>query len=382
MQSILKDKNILIISPNFWGDVRLSKHHYALELAKLGAKVYFLNPPSREIKTMLITTSGNITVIDFKIYIPGRLKKIFPKFFYMYMNSIVKKISQILRDDIYMTLDFSNDLTFSENKENYFKAKYNIFFPVDNPSKNYCKKSKNISDYYFSVSNQILNLIEKGDVNYYIIGHSLSNQFLGKKYIPTKYSYSNSNYNFCYVGNFLMNNIDYYSLLKIVKFNEHVNFHFVGPHDTADRNNNLGVQKLNTNYVNELKSMKNTIFHGIKTGEELKSLCRPFDGMLVCYFEIGKNPNACFNSHKILEYLSMGKVVISNYFEDYKDLNGKYIFMPNKNHSSEDYLNNFNETLNNIKYHNKEECQTKRAKYVRNKSYRKAISLILNLVIN
>ena len=49
----LKNKIILIISPNFWGDIHLTKHSYALEISKLGANVYFLNPPSRNFKGYL-----------------------------------------------------------------------------------------------------------------------------------------------------------------------------------------------------------------------------------------------------------------------------------------------------------------------------------------
>ena len=52
--------------------------------------------------------------------------------------------------------------------------------------------------------------------------------------------------------------------------------------------------------------------------------------MFLCYFEFGSNKNAPVNSHKILEFLALGKVVISNYFEDYKSYNDELIFMPEK----------------------------------------------------
>ena len=43
---------------------------------------------------------------------------------------------------------------------------------------------------------------------------------------------------------------------------------------------------------------------------------------------------------KILEFLALGKVVISNYFEDYKSYNDELIFMPEKNHTSDQYIKN------------------------------------------
>ena len=41
----LRNKTILILSPQAWGTMFLSKHHYAVELARLGNRVYYLNPP-------------------------------------------------------------------------------------------------------------------------------------------------------------------------------------------------------------------------------------------------------------------------------------------------------------------------------------------------
>ena len=41
----LTNKNILLISPEPWDHIFVSKHHYAVHLAKRGNKVFFLNPP-------------------------------------------------------------------------------------------------------------------------------------------------------------------------------------------------------------------------------------------------------------------------------------------------------------------------------------------------
>ena len=53
----LKNKTILIISPERWGTNFVSKHHYALELAK-NNNVYFLNPDGTE--KARFKTGGNI----------------------------------------------------------------------------------------------------------------------------------------------------------------------------------------------------------------------------------------------------------------------------------------------------------------------------------
>ena len=43
----LENLNILIISPQKWGKMKLSKHHYATTLAE-NNNVYYLNPPSNK----------------------------------------------------------------------------------------------------------------------------------------------------------------------------------------------------------------------------------------------------------------------------------------------------------------------------------------------
>ena len=118
LRSFLNKKNVLIISPNFWGNVHITKYHYSLELHKLGANIFYLNPPSRSLGAFLKTTEifKNFKVIDFQLHIPGRIKNYFPKLYYYYMGLIVKRISAIADNDIFLSIDFSRDLPFSKQK--------------------------------------------------------------------------------------------------------------------------------------------------------------------------------------------------------------------------------------------------------------------------
>ena len=44
----LKNKKILLISPQSWGTMFVAKHHYAIELAKLGNEVYFFESTGQQ----------------------------------------------------------------------------------------------------------------------------------------------------------------------------------------------------------------------------------------------------------------------------------------------------------------------------------------------
>ena len=43
----LNGKVIFIVSYENWGNMLMSKHHYAIELGKAGNKVYFINHPDK-----------------------------------------------------------------------------------------------------------------------------------------------------------------------------------------------------------------------------------------------------------------------------------------------------------------------------------------------
>jgi hypothetical protein len=60
-----RDKNILIISPTPWEVSFPARQHYARELAKSGAFVYYINPPSKA--DSIIELSENLWVVDYKV---------------------------------------------------------------------------------------------------------------------------------------------------------------------------------------------------------------------------------------------------------------------------------------------------------------------------
>src|SRR5690606_833073 len=65
-----KDKNVLIISPEPWDHIFVSKHHYAIHLAQRGNKVFFLNPPG-DYEKIEKTEIVNVSCVYYKSFISG-----------------------------------------------------------------------------------------------------------------------------------------------------------------------------------------------------------------------------------------------------------------------------------------------------------------------
>ena len=98
----LTNKTIIIISQLDWGDMFISKHHYAVELSKLGNTVYYMNGPDRrkelgkgKIK-IEATAFPNLFVIKHNFFFPYiivfKARALFNWCISVHIKRIVKKI--------------------------------------------------------------------------------------------------------------------------------------------------------------------------------------------------------------------------------------------------------------------------------------------------
>ncbi|NJO25249.1 MAG: hypothetical protein HC867_04930 [Bacteroidia bacterium] len=117
----LENKRILILSPQAWGTMFLSKHHYAVELAKKGNTVYFLNPPDeghQQIKSVHIEEIkgyDTLYLVTHRLFFPYNIKFRFISFFHFLMKWQVKKILKAIGKpvDIIWSFDLGNIYPFS-----------------------------------------------------------------------------------------------------------------------------------------------------------------------------------------------------------------------------------------------------------------------------
>jgi glycosyltransferase involved in cell wall biosynthesis len=148
----------------------------------------------------------------------------------------------------------------------------------------------------------------------HIINHGLARHFLGRRIrpaaLPGRFKIKTG-----YVGNLLYPHLDWKSLFRVVDGNPRVGFYFIGPFDAGD--NLKGVSAF-ADEVRKLKSRKNVFLLGPKPSRELPAYLAAMDIFLMSY--TGKTDlERLANPHKILEYLSAGKPVVSHYIGEYAD---------------------------------------------------------------
>lgn len=364
-----KNKVILILSPEDWGKNQLSKHLYAKELSKHNT-VYFLHTtphPQQQNKVKTTLIENNITLIHLNKVARGIFK--LPAFAVdfqnkLLINSILKSINNPI--DVVWSFDQSK---FQNLKQ--FKATIAIFHPVDfiKKARPFLPRIANSADVVFSVSEKILEKINTTTPKHFI-NHGLDEIFITpqeESNAPEFIKFDKINVG--YVGNLTMKLIDWDNLLKTVEENNQLNFVFIGPYQKSNLGNNG-----NNSEINKLLQLKNTTLTGSLTKKELVKSLPYFDLFWLCYNH-KKYPIEVSNSHKILEYLSTGKVVVSGYIETYKNMN-----LLHYTNNNDNLATTIKEVCSKIEHYNSLEKMQKRKDFAKENTYSKQIERIESLL--
>lgn len=364
---VLTNKVILVISSEAWGKIFISKHHYAATLANLGNTVYFLNPIDYtlrvgEIKIESSSTNKDLFIIRYRPFFPW-IFKFHAKWLFEILISIqVKKILRKLPTKIDIVWDFN--CSYLYNDLSVFNAGTNIFHPVDKLSADAGNKK---ADIVFSVSPLILEEYKFPDVPRYLINHGLSEKFepLASEE-PLPVARYNEKIKACYIGNLLSPSLNRDIIKQIVSNNPGVDFHFIGPFTHKGNNIYPIFNAADKSFIDFLTGHSNVILTGILSSEEIAKEITKFDLFFMCY---QNSPSyRCDNSHKIVEYLSTGKVIISTPVLFYQ--NTGLLLMSN---TEADYNKLFSEVISNLPFYNSIELMRKRKAFAKDNTYQKQI---------
>jgi len=344
-------KKILIISPESWGTCFVSKHHYANELSKLGHEVFFLNPPS---DTKLNFTLANepyqkVKVIDYKaIRGVNRLSQLFKNGFNKRtINQILKKTGPL---DLVISFD-----PFRFQNLNQFEAKKTIYFPADWHNNPMEKEISQSADAIISVSSLLADQYKQWNSQCLSIGHGVSEVFFDTPKTSPIQLEGNNKLKVGYVGNLNYNLLDFEALERILIHNTHIDFYFIGPNGKS----NLS-QKRN-DFWDKMELLEHVHLLGSKKYEELKYYLAQFDVLLLCYKGFD-NKIFLSNNHKMLEYLSSGKPIISHYTDEYSEKEDLLYMIKDEKEDFDHFFNKISSNLDNLETPLKKEIRIAFAK--------------------
>jgi hypothetical protein len=151
------------------------------------------------------------------------------------------------------------------------------------------------------------------DVPRHFIDHGLADEFIGISAVSKKDDLLHIGYS----GNLLRHDIDREVLLQIIRGNPGIIFEFWGACLPESSNVGGGSDSTTISFIQELKNNSNVVLHGAVSFWLLPDAFSRMDGFLICYDMNAQYPIGP-NYHKIMEFLSTGKVVISSYVRDYE----------------------------------------------------------------
>lgn len=369
----MKNKTILLISPEAWGTNFVSKHHYANYLSKNNT-VYFLNPvlssvvnPFGNVNVVINKIKENLYQVNYQNLLP-RLN-VLPKFIQQFIfNKQAKQIQralQIKEFDIVWSFDpyrFWNQKIWDTNKTIYHTVD---FHPQAKFEKEICKSSDSI----LGVTRLVIDSIKQFANPIYKIGHGADiSHFTVDNLISVP---GNSNLKACYTGNF-HKHIDYDLLINLAKDNNYIDFIMIGP--LQDNNLSSGSQIVNDK-LSELKSISNIFFIGSVPSNLLMSYLNQCDINLVLFkkqFEI-----IHCSPHKLMAYFYSGNVTISNYIDEHKTTDSDIILMVNELSELTGVLQ---QITNNVTDFNNEKLKYKRKQFAIENSYDNKIEEIFKII--
>ena len=287
-----------------------------------------------------------------------------------------KYINRYVANGIIESIDRSIDITWSFDPSSFqyleaFDARFNIFHPVDIHKSKFEITTAKYANIILGASDKILERYISVNKPKFKINHGLADHFLLSNKKNNSFIKQPNRINVGYVGNLHYKYLDTTVLIEIITSNSNVDFYFIGPYEES----NIGSELTNSNFVESLKVMKNVYLLGSVASEDLPGYLKNFDLFMMCYSG-DQNIAEMANPHKILEFLSTGKVVVSHYIDEYRNQEN-IICMARKN---SDLPKTFTNVLNNLDYYNNKSISQDRVSLARNNSYDIQLNRIQSII--
>ena len=159
-------------------------------------------------------------------------------------------------------------------------------------------------------------------------------------------------------------------MLQIIKENPQIIFDCWGSFNASQSNIGGSDDDETIFFINALKSFQNVLLHGAVSSAKLAKAINTVDALLICY-DVKKDQSKGTNYHKVMEYISTGKVVIANNITTYKS-NPELIQMNKSRESNYELPALFKNIISNLNQFNSRELQQKRINYAAQNTYVKA----------
>jgi glycosyltransferase involved in cell wall biosynthesis len=302
-------RTALIISPQPWEHLQISKHHYARELASCGVEVYFLDPPSSWVTALCIVDSGvpNIRVVRYPAPCYQRLRFHVRPVYDWLERGLVRRIRQAVGKPFDLVWSFDFNLF---AKLRAFRGRWTIFHPVDPLCGCHHYRATVEADLVLSVSESILEPLRNIIAAAHVVPHGVAPAFAKLAAANDPWHPPTDGIKVGYTGNLTRAFIAADVILELARTYPEISFYFWG--NTGGRADSIDA----ATFTRILDALPNCHLRGALGTEELADEMKQMDAFLLAY-RTHPTESDLSNSHKLLEYLSTGRVVIASPLSEY-----------------------------------------------------------------
>ena len=358
---MLSKKTILLISPEPWEGIFVSKHHYAEELTRRDNLILFLNPPVKALDAPLKIRhiKNNLILVDYKPQLKGA--KFLPAFIRNWIeNKFLLKLEQLIKRRVDIVWNFENSRFFDLNFASRDRLK--IYHQVDLNQNFNPRLAAQTADIVFAVNDPIKESLLPFNDKVYKITHGLylPNNQGGTAFQQWKKYFEMKRPKVVYVGNLDSFYLDTLILKKLIISRKDVDFFLIGPY----RAENEIYQTFN--------KATNVFFVGKLPYYEIGPFLYSADILLLVY-KADQFSDYLASSHKVLEYLASGNVIVSSFMKEYEHYND--LLNMARNNSEIPLL--FDEAINNLERYNTPSFKHKRKEFALGFTYSKQLDRII-----
>lgn len=355
--------------------MKVSKHHYALELAKAGARVFFIEPPMLSNKGITLTNCPEhegICIVKYKPVFRGKRflpHRLYRFLLYIQVQLLLKKIA--IRPDIVWSF---HGYLFENLK--WFKAPVSVFFAADQFGGDGLPPEVRTADLLLAVSDTIKARMEKSGKNVIQVNHGLQSHFVhsAQHLLQTAITPEPAKKIIAgYTGNLRMQALDRTTMMAVIKSHPEIQFLFWGSYKKEDMNLGGEMTDEADGFITFLQSAANVELRAVVPGNILQQELRTCNLLWLCWKTgINKLWDGS-NSHKLLEYLSTGSPVVAHYVSSYQQTDLLYMLPHQEN---KNYPTLFDEVVAVLHKGEPQERIQRRLQFAVDNSYEKQLQRI------
>lgn len=357
-----RGRRVLIVSPEAWGPVRLSKHHYASTLMKQGAQVFFLDPDSPKENGIRMTAAApDQPAILFR---PPPLHGIrfLPRAVRARLEAYqMKQLATTAGGSFDLLWNF--DLHRFRSIVNREHARERIVHVMDLREPNQLLGPASLADLVIVVSPAMAEGLGKWKERVLHLAHG----WMPRKREGSDLPALSDGLKIGYLGNLAMRAIDWKSIISIATTFPDVQIYLIGPLHGAFGDHTC----IDPATEKQLRAMPNIKLIGPVPYDLVPDWLEAMDILLIAY-DLQAVGLKATSSHKLLEYLASGKVVLSSYLEDHAELDDLVVMAEPR----ESILPHVKDLLLNLAIHNASERQAARKAYAAAHSYQQKVSKV------